>query len=424
MNLLSSMRQPRRAAALLLTLTSLCGASCAATEQDQPSTAVLFQGFHWQSAAPGNWYTQLAAKAPDLKAMGFSHVWFPPPSDSASAEGYLPRRLNLLASGYGSEAQPRAATGAFAAQGLHSVADVVINHRVGTRDWGDFTQPTWGCDTVVASDEWAGACGGSDSGDAYAAGRDLDHSRPQVQADLQAWLSQRLRGVGFTGLRYDYAKGYAPAYAALYHDAMAPDFCVGEVWTTLNLNRVDAHRQQLLDYIDGTGGRCAAFDFTTKGLLNQALSTAQYQRLRDTNGQPAGGMGWRPQQMVTFVDNHDTGPSTACNKGQNLWAVPCDKILPAYAYILTHPGIPTVFYPHVYDFGLHDAIATLMAIRRAQGLTSASSVAIQRAEKNLYAAVIDSKVAVKIGAKAWKPGRGWTLAASGVQYAVWVRTAD
>ncbi|HSI58019.1 MAG TPA: alpha-amylase C-terminal beta-sheet domain-containing protein [Ideonella sp.] len=408
---------------LLAALALLWGiASHAATEQDLPSTAVLFQGFHWQSAATA-WYPDLAAKAADLKALGITHVWFPPPSDSASAEGYLPRRLNLLDSAYGTEAQLRAATAAMAAQGLHSVADIVVNHRVGTRDWGDFTQPKWGCDTVVAGDEWAGACGGADSGDSYAAGRDLDHGKPQVQADLQAWLSQRLRGAGFSGLRFDYAKGYAPAYAALYHDAMAPDFCVGEIWTTLNLKQVDAHRQQLVDYVDGTGGRCAAFDFTTKGLLNQALSTAQYQRLRDTSGQPAGGIGWWPQKMVSFVDNHDTGPSTACNQGQNLWPVPCGKILPAYAYILTHPGIPTVYYPHVYDFGLRDAIAALIKVRLDQGLNSSSSVAIQRAEKNLYAALVDGKVAVKLGSKTWSPGTGWTLAAKGTQYAVWVRSS-
>ena len=210
-------------------------------------------------------------------------------------------------------------------------------------------------------------------------------------------------------------------YAPQYHDAMAPDFCVGEIWTALDLDHVDAHRQLLVDYVDANGGRCAAFDFTTKGLLNQALGTGQYARLRDAAGAPAGGIGWWPQKMVTFVDNHDTGPSTSCKKGQNLWPVPCDMILPGYAYILTHPGIPTVFYPHVYNFGYHDAIAQLLAIRKAQGLTSTSSVAIQRAENKLYAAIIDGKVAMKIGSKSWKPGKGWLLAATGTQYSVWTK---
>ena len=412
------MRQPfiRLLAALLATIAA-APAECA-TEQDHPSTAVFFEGFHWASAN-GKWYTTLASEAADLKAIGVTHVWFPPPSDSLSTQGYLPRQLNVLDSSYGSESQLVAATAAMSAQGLHSTADVVINHRVGTRDWGDFTQPAWGCDSVVAGDEWAGACGGPDSGDGYASARDLDHANAQVQADLKTWLAQRLRGAGFSGIRYDYATGYAPAYAAIYHDAMAPDFCVGEIWTTLDLGNVDAHRQRLVDYVNGTGGRCAAFDFTTKGLLNQALATGQYAVLRDATGAPAGGIGWLPQKMVTFVDNHDTGPSTACKKGQNLWPVPCAMILPAYAYVLTHPGVPTVFWPHVYSFGYHDAIAQLVAIRKAQGLTSTSSVSIQRAENKLYAAIVDGKVAVRIGTKSWTPGKGWTLAASGTQYAVW-----
>ena len=99
------------------------------------------------------------------------------------------------------------------------------------------------------------------------------------------------------------------------------------------------------------------------------------------------------------------------------------RIIGSGRYILTHPGIPTVYYPHVYDFGLRDAIAVLMAIRRDHGLTSTSSVAIQRAEKNLYAALVDGKVAVKLGNKAWSPGTGWALAAKGTQYAVWVRSS-
>ena len=94
-------------------------------------------------------------------------------------------------------------------------------------------------------------------------------------------------------------------------------------------------------------------------------------------------------------------------------------ILPAYAYVLTHPGVPTVFWPHVYSFGYRDAIAQLVAIRKAQGLSSTSSVAIQRAENKLYAAIVDGKVAVRLGTKTWTPGKGWTLAASGTQYAVW-----
>jgi alpha-amylase len=202
---------------------------------------------------------------------------------------------------------------------------------------------------------------------------------------------------------------------------MAPNFCVGEIWTNLDLNNVDAHRQILVNYVDGNSGTCAAFDFTTKGLLNQVLANNDYWRLKATDGKPQGGIGWWAQKMVTFVDNHDTGPAESCSSGQNLWAVPCDKVMQGYAYILTHPGIPTVFYPHVYNWNLKSGIQTLIALRKEKGVTSTSTVAIQQATTGLYAAIVNGNLAMKIGPNSWSPGTGWTLRTSGTNYAVWTK---
>jgi alpha-amylase len=93
----------------------------------------------------------------------------------------------------------------------------------------------------------------------------------------------------------------------------------------------DIHRQRIINWIDNTGGLCAAFDFTTKGILqvsNELLLYEQifvlsdlfeqlffYQeavkgelwRLRDSEGKPPGVMGWWPSRSVTFIENHDTG---------------------------------------------------------------------------------------------------------------------
>jgi alpha-amylase len=414
------------AATTLMGALSLAGPAQAATEQDKASTAVLLQGFHWHSAnsTSPNWYGVLNNRASDIAAMGFTHVWLPPPSDSGAKEGYLPRQLNVLNSAYGSETDLKNLNTAFNNRGVKVVADVVINHRVGTTNWADFTNPAWGSWAVTRDDEWGQGTGTWDTGDGYSAARDLDHTHGVVQSDLRGWLSTRLRGVGFSGIRYDYSKGYAPSYARLYHDAMAPDFCVGEVWTDLSYSNVDAHRQQLMNYVDGTAGTCGAFDFTTKGLLNRALSHNEYGRLRDGNGRPAGGIGWWPQKMVTFVDNHDTGPSETCGNGQNHWPVPCGKVMEGYAYVLTHPGIPSVYYAHVYNWSLRNPIADLMKLRKDQGITSTSSVSIQRAEGGLYAAIINNNTAVKIGPNAWSPGGGWTLALSGSGYAVWKKDSS
>jgi alpha-amylase len=392
-----------------------------ATQQNQASTAILLQGFHWNSSGytSPNWYVRLQNNAADIASLGITHVWFPPPSNSAAREGYLPRELNLLDSRYGTETELRAAISALSSRGVKSVADVVINHRVGNTNYFDFQNPAWGTNSIVNNDECGCGTGGGDSGTSYGAARDLDHGQSVVQSGITSWLNNRLKAVGFTGIRYDYALGFAPGYAKLYHDAFAPDFCVGEIWPPLDLGNVDAHRQTIVNWIDGTQGACGAFDFTTKGLLNQALAYGEYWRLRDGAGKPAGTIGWWAQKSVTFVDNHDTGPSENCNTGQRHWPVPCDKVMQGYAYVLTHPGVPSVYYPHVYDWNLKAAIKALIDVRRGQGITSTSTVSIQRAEQGLYAAIVNGNTAVKIGPNAWSPGAGWTAATSGTDYAVW-----
>lgn len=390
-----------------------------ASEQTKSnSKAILMQGFHWNSHK-NNHYVDLKNKATNIKNLGITHVWFPPPSDAGSAEGYLPRQLNNLNSNYGSTSQLRDAISALNSKGVKAVADIVVNHRVGTSNWADFTNPTWGSWAVTRDDEWGQGTGNWDTGDGYSAARDLDHTNNGVRDGIKSWMNNNLKGVGFSGWRFDYSKGYSAYYAGDYQRATNGDFCVGEIWTNLYYHDVDSHRKQLMNYVDGTNGSCGAFDFTTKGLLNQALRYDEYYRLRDYNGKPAGGIGWWPQKMVTFVDNHDTGPSENCGAGQNHWAVPCDKVMVGYAYILTHPGIPTVYYPHVYNWNLRSQIKALIDIRKSQGIGATSSVNIQRADYGVYAAIINGNTAVKVGPYDWSPGSGWTLTTYGNQYAVW-----
>lgn len=399
----------------------VCQADVGSAQQDG-STAILLQGFHWDSSEYDyGWYNTMALNVSAIAALGVTHVWFPPPSDSTSDNGYLPRRLNVLDSHYGTESELKTTVAALKAVGINSVADVVINHRVGTSGWGDFTDPAWGTDAVTSDDEWGAGTGAADTGEGYASGRDLDHTNATVQAGVVSWIQNRLFGdIGFTGIRYDYAKGYAPYYAGLYARQTQPDFCVGELWEDLDYSNVDANRQKLMDYIDDNGGVCGAFDFTTKGLLNKALADNAYGVLANGSA-PAGGIGWWPAKMVTFVDNHDTGPAESCDAGQNLWPVPCGSVMQGYAYILTHPGVPTLFWPHLFDWGLYDPIKTLVDIRHSQNITSTSTVSVQAAEDGLYAAIIDARTAMKIGPDSWSPGDGWSLATSGENYAVWTR---
>ena len=60
---------------------------------------------------------------------GYTSVWLPPPSDSVSPQGYLPRDLYCLDSQYGTEAELRDLLSVMHENGLKAIADIVINHR-------------------------------------------------------------------------------------------------------------------------------------------------------------------------------------------------------------------------------------------------------------------------------------------------------
>ncbi|MCX5797515.1 MAG: alpha-amylase family glycosyl hydrolase [Elusimicrobia bacterium] len=384
------------------------------------SGAVMLQGFHWLSWQSSPWWGVIASKAPDIAASGFNMIWLPPSSDAESNEGYIPRRWYVQDSKYGTTAELQKAIGALHGGGVKVLADIVINHRVGTNGWGGFTEPAWGCEAVVSGDEWSGACGHPDTGKGVPFARDIDHTQAFVQKDIKDWMNWLKSDIGYDGWRYDLVRGYGARYQAMYNDATSPAFAVAEVWDDFDINNVDAHRQKLCDYIDSTGGRVSAFDFTTKAVLQQAVAAGEYWRLRDGQGKPPGLIGWWPAKAVTFLDNHDTGASTG-GSGQSMWPFPGDRVMEGYAYILTHPGVPCVYWPHFFDWGLHDQIKALIGARRAAGITSASQVSVLAADSGRYAAVIDGKLAMKIGPADWSPGPGWTLAAFGKNYAAWTK---
>ncbi len=76
---------------------------------DGNSSDVMLQGFHWCSYETYPWWGVIQNNATNIKNAGFTMVWLPPPSDAASDEGYLPRRLELLDSKLRHRARPESA---------------------------------------------------------------------------------------------------------------------------------------------------------------------------------------------------------------------------------------------------------------------------------------------------------------------------
>lgn len=403
---------------------------------NDPKDDIMLQSFGWDEydqpkiKAAGNFYKFIASKASEMKAAGFDMVWMPPPSKSTGGVGYLPTELHNFNSTWGSDTDLRAANAALKAQGIFSIADVVANHRNGTTRWSDFTNPTWTCLTITSTDEvntaWTEArgprpCGGTDTGDDFDGGRDLDHRQNETREGIKTFLT-KLKEQGFDGWRWDMTKGFSASYINEYNTASAPYFSVGEFW--------DGNANTLKNWVDGTGKKSATFDFSQYYAMQSGLSGnfASF-GTGSTMAGLAGVFGYS-DYAVTFVDNHDTFVKFGAPEGVN--------IMKAYAYILTHPGIPCVFGPHYYGGtyskenitktypSYKDRIDPIMAARKANGIDAWSTINVATTT-GCYAATIKRRfedaepvLAVKIGPASWTPsGSGWNLVASGTDYAVW-----
>ncbi|XP_076939237.1 alpha-amylase 3, chloroplastic-like, partial [Bidens hawaiensis] len=395
---------------------------------------ILFLGFNWESNKSGKWYVELEEKAAELASLGFTIVWLPPPTESISPEGYMPRDLYNLNSRYGNVDELKSVVKKFHQVGIRVLGDAVINHRCAHYQnqngiWNIFGGLlNWDDRAVVGDDPhfqflWFSLWGrgNKSSGDNFHAAPNIDHSQEFVRKDLSEWLCWLRKEIGYDGWRLDFVRGFWGGYVKEYMEASEPYFSVGEYWDSLSYaygemdHNQDAHRQRIIDWINDANGTAGAFDVTTKGIFHSAIERCEYWRLSDSKGKPPGVVGWWPSRAVTFIENHDTGST------QGHWRFPGGKEMQGYAYILTHPGTPSVFYDHMFS-RYKSEIAALMSLRMRNKIHCRSTVKIIKAERDVYAAIIDEKVAMKIGPGHYEPGSGsqnWSLVVQGNDYKVW-----
>ncbi len=401
---------------------------------------VMFQAFDWNvqnQPAGQTWYNIVTQSRNELNSAGVDLIWLPPVSDSAAPQGYLPRELYNFNSAYGSEAQLRNLINQYHGLGIKIIGDIVINHRVGTNDAVTFTNPAWPTTFITADDEGRNfvnfpvefsinsdyfpgtALKADGSNGTYGPARDLDHRNPAVRQEIKNWMNFLKNDLGFDGWRYDFVHGYDPIYNKEYNDATQPYFAVGEL--------LESSRVQTNNWVNFTQQSSSAFDFNTKVTLQNAIRDNNMSYLRDGQGRPSGMIGINPGKSVTFLDNHDTGFAQQCCGSNYVFPGGETNLRKGYAYILTHPGNPMIFWTHYFDAGngVRQAIKDLIAIRKDVRIFASSSINIAEARNDVYAAYIDGRngtIAMKLGGGNWSPqGSGWTLRTSGTDYAVWTQ---
>jgi alpha-amylase len=468
---------------LLAALLALIGSPCFA-QSGFEDDRVMLQGFYWESSRHGNsnfsqfgtarWYDIVRSLATRMREARFDLVWLPPPSFAGGAEamaqfpsaGYDPRQYFRLDNSYGTFQQHRAMLVALLQAGVEPVADIVINHRNGNSGWADFQAPTWGTWAICQNDEAfsnpasgitgtpaneKGACeeqaqymGGTTF--AYDAFRDVAHTDARVRKDIVRYLLQ-LRSAGYRGWRYDMVHGYHARWIACYNAATKPTFSVGEFdWGAHNQQRGWIWDTSTTPGASGAQHLMAAsnvFDFTTffglKGAINESRYLALYGfglgigMVADTTDT----LPWK-NRSVTFIENHDTGyrtnfdgtpqPNHQLDSFTNGW-----QVEQAYAQILTHPGIPTVYWKHYFDWGfsLESKIKALINARKVAGVHSGSSVDTQNnaAANGVYGARVQGKkgpLYVRVGGSddSWEPSdsgyANYREYAAGAGWKVWV----
>ena len=401
---------------------------------------VMFQCFYWDSYQDKGygrtkWIDLLADGQAEEIGKWFDLVWLPPMSKSTGGTGYLPICYSNLDGAWGTKPNLTTLITTLHQNGAKVVADIVINHVAGASGWCKFAtmnfgtygtfEPTsaWICSTdemnynTDAGDCYGKATGSADDGYGseanYDSGRDWDHNNNQVREMFRAYLKWLRNDIKIDGFRYDYCKGFHNSHINDYNSAAQAYFSVMEYW--------DGDVSALQSHLNDAGWNTLTFDFATKyTAFNNGIASNNYAALKGAGLLGAG----KSRYAVTFLDSHDSfqrDGNEFCGLGNSM-KYP-GKIQQCYAYILSMPGVPCVFYPHWVKY--KEQLKPMINARYKTGVHSESAVS-DEAGSGYYKATItgtNGEIRLLVGPNSGygTTPAGYTLAVKGENYGVYYK---
>lgn len=317
----------------------------------------------------------------------------------------------FTATRYGTRAGLEAAMQAFQSRGVEVYADIVLNHRSGgmieknpysqyytDRNGGSLFSPD-GDSTFTAFPlthgsgriNWPVGEGGDffypnsvrnpdNTNDFYAdnqiagfhqmyvnsfgyanALHDGDGSNLPLGDSLQVWGDWLSTEIGFDGYRIDFVKGIHPTYMTnwLNYGGTEGTFHVHELYDG-SIDRLKTYLNQM----SGTTSKAAIFDFNLRFAYKEMSDQGDSYDIRNLLGRGLYYDGVDPEQIVTFVDNHDFDRLDYRGEiNQEGHSPIVGSKLPIYAHMMSLPPKATIWFRDYYWYGLQDQLTRLALIR-------------------------------------------------------------
>lgn len=346
----------------------------------------IYQAFYWNSA-PDLW-KRLESNIPRFAEIGITSMWLPPAGKGGSGRsdvGYSPYDLwdlgefdqkGTIATRWGTKSELESLLNTMKAYDIAAYYDAVLNHKLGADGQEIFYGRTaWTMYNGIGRNyyysragewSWNFECFDGDYNGLfpyktwdytydsdYLMGEDIDYQNDNVKDEIKEWGSWIINVIGFDGFRLDAVKhidsGFIQEFIGHVRSSSSKDiFVVGEAWIN--------DQNQLIDYLNSVSNCMKVFDFP---LRNDFVDLSNgWKDMRFWGGLV--NSDYR-NQVVTFVDNHDT-----CRDG-NPYNQP--QVIryknQAYCYILLRAdGIPCVFAKDYEDYGMAPELDVIIKARR------------------------------------------------------------